>query len=176
MGMGSVGVASESEYLAEMVVHHREAVAAARELARSDRADMRAFGEAIIRTQSAQIHQMEAWLRTWYPGQPTADYRPMMRDLSSFSGDDLDRAFLRNMVGHHMVAVMMSRYLLAGGTRHDGVARLARSIRDEQHTEIIRMQGWLSEWFHDDRRNGPGMMWGYTWPKTTTFDLDLMVR
>jgi len=157
MGMGSPGVTSEPEFLAEMVGHHREAVVAAGALDRSDRADMRAFGEAIVRTQSAQIDQMEAWLHNWYPEQPAADDRPMMRDLSGLSGDDLDRAFLRDMISHHMTAVMMSQHLLWSGAVHDDLAQLARSIRDGQHTEIIRMQRWLSEWFDRDWY-GSGMM------------------
>jgi uncharacterized protein (DUF305 family) len=70
MMMGSVAAASEPEYLADMVDHHREAVAAAGELARSDRPEMRAFGESIVQTQSAQIEQMTAWLADWYPSSP----------------------------------------------------------------------------------------------------------
>lgn len=159
MPMRAVHVAGESDFLAEMIAHHREAVESAGELQRSDRADMRALGEAIVRSQSAQIRQMEAWLRSWYPEQPAADYRPMMRDLASLSGDELDRAFLRDMIGHHMAAVMMSQHLLLRGTEHDDVAELARSIRDDQHDEIIQMQSWLSDWFDEDWRGGMGMMW-----------------
>lgn len=153
MMMGWAGVASEPEYLAEMVAHHREAVAAAGELARSDRAEMRAFGESIVETQSAQIQQMNGWLRDLYPEQSrTVDYRPMMRDLSGLSGDRLDRAFLQDMISHHMVAVMMSQQLLGRGYDHDEVAQLARSIRDDQHAEIIQMQRWLAQWFDADGR------------------------
>lgn len=151
MMMGSVAAASEPEYLADMVDHHREAVAAAGELARSDRPEMRAFGESIVQTQSAQIEQMTAWLADWYPEQSTTvDYRPMMRDLSELSGDRLDRAFLQDMIGHHMAAVMMSQHLLWRGTDHEEVAQLARSIRDDQHAEIIQMQRWLAQWFDTD--------------------------
>jgi uncharacterized protein (DUF305 family) len=159
MMMGAYATASESEYLAEMVAHHREAVAAARELARSDRPQMRAFGESIVETQSAQIRQMTAWLAGWYPEQATTvDYRPMMRDLSDLSGDRLDRAFLQDMIGHHMVAVMMSQHLLLRGTDHEEVADLARSIRDDQHAEIIQMQRWIAQWFDTDWRGmGLGM-------------------
>ena len=160
MMMGSYAAASEPEYLAEMVAHHREAVAAARELARSDRPQMRAFGESIVETQSAQIEQMTAWLFEWYPEQSTTvDYRPMMRDLSGLSGDRLDRAFLQDMIGHHMVAVMMSQHLLWRGADHEKVAALARSIRDDQHAEIIQMQRWLAQWL-DTAWGGMGWrMW-----------------
>ncbi len=146
--MHSSSVTSEHEFLIEMVAHHREAVAAARELARSDRSELRAFGTAIVAVQSAQIDQMTAWLGEWYPDESTtADYRPMMRDLSDLSGDRLDETFLEDMIGHHMAAVMMSQQLLARGVDHDDVADLARSIRDDQHAEILQMQRWLAEWF-----------------------------
>jgi len=166
MMMGSAAVASEAEYLAEMIAHHEEAVAAARELARSDRPQMRAFGESIVETQTAQIEQMTAWLADWYPEQSTAvDYRPMMRDLSALSGDRLDRTFLQDMVRHHMAAVMMSQHLLWRGTDHEDVAQLARAIRDDQHAEIIQMQRWLTQWFDLDWRHGMGMGPGWRmWP------------
>ena len=157
MMMGDVSPADEPEYLAEMVTHHEEAVAAARELARSDRPEMRAFGESIVASQSAQIEQMTSWLAEWYPDLTAAPgYEPMMRDLSDLTGDELDLAFLQDMIGHHMVAVMMSQQLLSRGTDHEQVASLAQSIRDDQHTEIVQMQGWLAEWFDADWRAGRG--------------------
>lgn len=136
--MGWADVAGESAYLAEMIAHHQDAVTASRDLARSERADMRSLGESIVESQSAQIRQMRSWLREWYPEHSApVDYRPMMRDLSGLSGDGLDQAFLQDMIGHHMVAVMMSQQLLWRGTDHDEVAELARSVRDAQRTEIV---------------------------------------
>ena len=143
------GPVDEPTYLAEMVAHHQEAVDAAGDLARSERAEMRAFGRSIVETQSEQIRQMESWLAAWYPGTAAADYEPMMRDLSQLSGDDLDRAFLEDMVGHHMAAVMSSQLLLRNGAEHQEVAELARTIRDDQHAEIVKMRLWLATWFDD---------------------------
>jgi uncharacterized protein (DUF305 family) len=153
-------VATEFEYLATMVRHHEEAVAAAAVLQRSERAQMRAFGESIVETQTAQIDQMDTWLARWYPGRATeVDYQPMMRDLSSLSGDSLDRVFLQDMIGHHMMAVMMSQQLLVhGAADHDEVNRLARAIRDEQHAEIVQMRRWLTDWFDSTWAAPPG--WG----------------
>ena len=144
-----VAAASEQEYLAEMVAHHNEAIVAARELRRSDRAVMRRFGERIVAAQSAQVAQMESWLAEWYPDDSTdVDYEPMMRDLTGLSGDRLDRTFLEDMVGHHMAAVMMSQHGLASRLfDHDEVAALAADIRDDQHAEILRMRAWLRDWF-----------------------------
>ena len=144
-----VAAASEQEYLAEMVAHHNEAIVAARELRRSDRAVMRRFGERIVATQSAQVAQMESWLAEWYSDDSTdVDYEAMMRDLTGRSGDRLDRTFLEDMVGHHVAAVMMSQHGLASRLfDHDEVAALAADIRDDQHAEILRMRAWLRDWF-----------------------------
>ena len=85
-------VDDEAGYLSRMVAHHREAVAAAAQLTRSDRPQMRAFGADIVKTQSAQIEQMNAWLDRWYPEQPAeADYHPKMRDLASRRGSSAPR-------------------------------------------------------------------------------------
>jgi uncharacterized protein (DUF305 family) len=147
--MHSAEIRSEYDYLAEMVAHHREAVAAAIELQRSDRAEMRALGATIVTSQSAQIEQMQAWLADWYPDRSgRVDYQPMMRDLTGLAGDPLDRAFLQDMIVHHMAAVMMSQQLVVRGlAEHPAVAGLARTIRDDQHAEMFLMQQWLHEWF-----------------------------
>lgn len=147
--MQGTGAVSEYAYLTEMVAHHQEAVAAAQQLERSPRTEMREFGVAIIASQSAQIDQMQQWLSDWYPTRSGhADYQPMMRDLTGLSGDRLDRVFLQDMVGHHMGAVMMSqRLLMRGVADHEQVEVLAQTIRDEQHAEIFQMQQWLEEWF-----------------------------
>jgi uncharacterized protein (DUF305 family) len=161
--MHGTRVASEYAYLAEMVAHHEEAVAAAEQLQRSQRAEMRAFGEAIVASQSAQIDQMQQWLADWYPNRTgQVDYQPMMRDLTGLSGDRLDRAFLQDMLGHHMGAVMMSQQLLMRGVAdHEQVEALAETIRDEQHVEIFQMQRWQREWFGDGWQHGMRVgMWG----------------
>jgi uncharacterized protein (DUF305 family) len=143
---GSVST-SESAYLVEMVAHHEEAVTAAGELSRSDRAEMRELGTSIVASQTAQIELMRGWLDEWYPDAGPADYEPMMRDLDGLEGDELDRAFLEDMVGHHMMAVMMSQHLLMSTDVHPEVADLAGTIRDEQHREIVVMTRWLRAWF-----------------------------
>ena len=160
------GVArTDFSYLTHMVAHHQEAVDAARQLARSERPRMRAFGRGIVATQTAQIDQMKGWLADWYPGRSTdVAYRPMMRDLTGLSGDRLDRTFLQDMVVHHMAAVMTSQQLLARGSARPQVAELARTIRDDQHAEIFQMRRWLRAWFDAGWHPGgpgmgPGMMW-----------------
>lgn len=161
--MPGMRVDSEYAYLAEMVAHHEEAVAAARQLQRSQRAEMREFGEAIVVSQSAQINQMQRWLADWYPNRSgRVEYQPMMLDVTGLSGDRLDRVFLQDMLRHHMGAVMMSQQLLMRGVaKHAQVETLAETIREEQHAEIFQMQKWLRAWFGGGWRHGThGGMWG----------------
>jgi uncharacterized protein (DUF305 family) len=150
MGAGMhVAVRGEAEFLVEMVAHHEEAIDAAGELARSDRPEMRELGRSIVEGQTAEVDQMRGWLEEWYPDTSTsADYEPMMRDLEDLSGDQLDRVFLEDMIGHHMAAVMMSQQLVVRDlAEHGDVEDLARSISSSQHAEILTMRAWLWEWF-----------------------------
>lgn len=164
-GLHAARKVSEHAYLAEMVVHHEEAVAAAQQLQRSDRPQMRELGATIVASQSAQIDQMRGWLADWYPDRTgRVDYRPMMRDLSGLSGDRLDRLFLQDMIWHHMAAVMMSQRLLVNdAVKHDQVVALAESIRDEQHAEMFQMQRWLRDWFGVGWQHGMHGLRGDGW-------------
>jgi uncharacterized protein (DUF305 family) len=153
-GMGGAGmsmsVASEFDYLVQMIPHHDEAIASARLLAAGTaRSEMRQFAASIIATQSAEVAQMKAWLASWYPGRDTSVvYEPMMRDYTGLTGDALDRAFLDDMIPHHMMAVMMSQQFIARRLAvHGEVEPFAATIRDTQHAEIQTMRLWLGEWF-----------------------------
>jgi len=141
---------TEFEFLSLMIPHHEEAIATAqRVLEYSDRREMREFAQDIIDVQTAEIEQMEAWLDEWYPGQTTnLTYTPMMRDLSQLEGDELDQAFLEDMVMHHMGAVMMSQRLINHGlVEHQAVQPFAQNIANTQRQEIWQMQSWLQDWY-----------------------------
>jgi uncharacterized protein (DUF305 family) len=139
---------AEERFLGEMVAHHEEAVAAARELERSQRAPMRRLGQSIVEAQAAEIEPMVAWLDEWYGGPPEISYQPMMRDLTGLTGNRLDRVFLEDMLVHHMHAVMMARRLLhRANDLHDEVTELAGSIIRTQRAEMVTMARWLDRWF-----------------------------
>ena len=51
----------------------------------------------------------------------------MMRDLEGLQGEVLDKAYIEDMILHHMEAVMVSQQLLSRGlAEHEEVAFLAR--------------------------------------------------
>lgn len=155
-GMAGMQVRDEFDYLTKMIPHHEEAIASAQVLAaRTQREDIRAFADSIISSQTAEVGQMQTWLKAWYPGRDTdVEYDPMMGDLSGLSGPELDRAFLTDMIPHHGMAVMMSQQLLGSELgEHDDIVPFARNIRDTQRSEIMMMMGWL--------RDGAGPLAGH---------------
>jgi len=162
MGMGPGGAmgpgmpmasqtTDEAGFLTHMIPHHQEAVDTARALLEvTERPELRAFLEGIIASQTAEIEAMESWLEAYHPEAPRdIAYEPMMRDLGpNASVEALERAFLEDMLMHHMMAVRDARMLLMQGVvEHEEVATLARSIVTEQMTEIDQMGTWLADWF-----------------------------
>ena len=143
--------ADEAGFLAHMIPHHQEAVDSARALLEvTERPELRTLAEAIIASQTAEIEAMRGWLADWHPDAPVdVDYAPMMRDPGpDASVDAVERAFLEDMVMHHMMAVRDARLLLMQGlAEHDEVADLAQSIVSDQLNEIDQMRAWLAEWF-----------------------------
>jgi uncharacterized protein (DUF305 family)/flagellar basal body-associated protein FliL len=166
MGSMNIFIENEHDLLVHMIPHHEEAVAKAIYLRENtEREAIRDFAEDIIRIQTAEIEQMTLYLETWYPDQEHhVDYQPMMRELEGLRGDTLDRAFLNDMIPHHMTAVMMSQQLLVQNlAEHEEVAVLAQSIRNSQRDEIHMMMNWLANWNSSapltDTRSWKALIW-----------------
>lgn len=148
--MQSMQINSEFDYLSQMIPHHQEAIASAQILLeRSQRPQMKQFAQEIIKVQSAEIKQMQAWLKAWYPGQTSSQsYQPMMSNLSTLEGKSLDQTFLEEMIMHHRAAVMMSQMLLNRNLiKHQPVRPFAEQIATSQSREIRQMEVWLKDWF-----------------------------
>jgi uncharacterized protein (DUF305 family) len=152
-GMGGMDhsammVSSEREFVAGMIPHHQEAVDTANEvLARGGSTEeMRTLAEEIIEAQEAEIAMLKEWHLEWYGEEyfETGSYQPMMRDLSTLSGSDLDRRFLEDMIPHHMGAIMMAQSVRPH-IEHKEVADMADAIMDTQSAEIQQMRRMLTE-------------------------------
>lgn len=142
-------VQNEYEYMSRMIPHHEEAIASAEMLRdQTDRREMRRFAERVIEVQSREVEQMLSWLAEWYSDRPVrAEYTPMMGDYADLAGNEIDVAFLRDMIPHHMAAVMMSQQLIVSDlSDHTELEELAASIRDSQMREIREMNAWLRDY------------------------------
>lgn len=70
----------------------------------------------------------------------------MMQSLNGKTGDDLDRAFLSEMIVHHQGAVDMAQAVLKDG-KHPELQEMARAIVDAQTREIAQMKLWQKAWY-----------------------------
>lgn len=80
----------------------------------------------------------------------TMSMSDMMHDMNANlrgkSGDDLDKAFIDEMIIHHEGAVEMAQILLAGSKRPE-LIQLGNDIVNAQTSEIEMMKRWRAEWF-----------------------------
>ncbi len=141
-------VGSEQEFLEQMIPHHQEAVDTAKQVLErgGTTEDIRKLANNIVAAQEKEITDMKSWYQEWY-GKEYSDagtYEPMMRDLSQLSGKELDKAFLEDMVMHHMGAIMMAGSLTPQ-ISHNELLSLKNAIESTQSKEIVEMRKMLSE-------------------------------
>jgi uncharacterized protein (DUF305 family) len=145
--MMAMMVSSEREFITSMIPHHQEAVDTAKEvIARGGTTpEIKTLVENIVVTQEQEIAQMKQWHQEWY-GEAYTDtgtYMPMMQDLSQLSGAALDRAFLEDMIPHHMGAIMMAHSVEPYIT-HSEIETLTQAIISTQSDEIRLMRQMLA--------------------------------
>jgi uncharacterized protein (DUF305 family) len=136
-------VSSEREFIEHMIPHHEEAINTAKEvLARgATTPEIKTLMENIISAQEKEVADMKGWYQNWYntPYVDKGDYTLMMRELENLSGADLDKAFLEDMVHHHMGAIMMARSVQPK-IEHEEIRTLTNTIIETQSAEITKMQ------------------------------------
>jgi uncharacterized protein (DUF305 family) len=74
------------------------------------------------------------------------DMMGMNMDLEALkSAPDFDREFIRQMIPHHQMAVMMARMVL--NSDRPEIRNLAESIIKSQTAEIAQMRQWYQAWY-----------------------------
>ena len=70
----------------------------------------------------------------------------MSMDMDALkTASDFDKEFVRQMVPHHQMAVMMAQMASTRSTRPE-IRILAQSIIKSQNAEIMQMKGWQQAW------------------------------
>ncbi len=157
------------QFIYQMTMHHEGAIMSSEHMiSGSERPELRQLAENIRQSQSEQIKQMQEWRGEWYgdAGQTSGMSAGMMGDgtmeqmmggsmQETMGGDATDEMFLRMMIPHHQMAVDMAEKALEEA-EHPELAKLARTIRDEQSAEIELMRGYLAEIeASTERQEGP---------------------
>jgi uncharacterized protein (DUF305 family) len=138
----------DAQFIDAMIVHHEGAVTMAEEArAQATKEEIRTLADAILASQRAEIEQMKAWRKAWYPDLPATSGMQMdMGPMSVAAGDALyDVRFIDAMIPHHEGAVAMAQEALAKSERAE-IKALAQAIIDAQTEEIARMKEWRAAW------------------------------
>lgn len=76
---------------------------------------------------------------------PEALMRGMTTMLKGKIGDELDKAFLQQMILHHQGAVEMAKLLK--DAKHEELKKFGEQIISAQSKEIKQMQDWQKAWY-----------------------------
>lgn len=153
----------DAHFIEQMIPHHEDAITMANlALAKAEHSEIKSLANDIIRSQSAEINQMEQWYKSWFGkdvsnisgsmghGINTMMHGGMMGDASDLesleTAKSFDRAFIEEMIPHHQMAVMMAQMLQATTSRPE-MERLAKNIINTQTREINSMRSWYRQWY-----------------------------
>lgn len=157
---GKTGDEYDEAFINLMSEHHAGAVAMAKMVDNEAKhPELRSMAGEIIAAQNKEIDDMKSWAATWgyeYKELRQANIDAMTANLKGKSGDELDRQFIIDMIGHHTQAIEMTN-LSAEDAKHTEIKKLSEDIYMMQAEEIGKMQDWAKAWSYDIGSSGPSM-------------------
>ena len=146
----------DQHFIVQMIPHHEGAIAMAKiALEKSKRPEIISLASGIIEAQEAENRDMRTWYESWFGSAPPSGGRGVMHmggmegdvdALKSVSDSEFDREFIKQMIPHHEMAIMMAQMLLSG-TERDEMKELGDNIITSQTREIEMMRSWLDAWY-----------------------------
>ena len=150
----------DKHFIEQMIPHHDGAIAMAKlALERSKRTEILSLAEGIIEAQTLENIDMRTWYENWFGtyvpidpggfsmmGHGGMSMMNMGSDLERLRvAQDFDLEFIRQMIPHHEVAIMMAQMLAAGSGRKE-MQTLANQIITSQRREVEMMGIWYQQW------------------------------
>ena len=133
----------ERQFINDMIPHHEEAVMSAQQVIDSgtNNAEVLKLAKDIVAAQKAEIDLMKEWHVTWYGEvyKDTGTYEPMMRNTTNLSGVERDKAFLEDMIQHHLHALAMVQDVAPQFVRPE-LKELSQNIASTQSNEVVAMK------------------------------------
>lgn len=146
----------DQHFIAQMIPHHDGAIAMAQiALERSKRPEVLSLANGIIAAQEKENRDMRSWYQSWFGSAVPEGGMGMMHmggmsgdtaRLSNVSDSEFDKEFLKQMIPHHEMAIMMAQ-MLQSSTERDEMKTLAQNIIASQSQEIKTMRDWLDAWY-----------------------------
>lgn len=142
------GDAFDEAYITDMIAHHDGALNMSEQAAAiTNREEIRTLAGNIIQSQGMELYQLHTWRKEWGYEAPASNghLNHGGGGLEGLSGEEYDKAFLREMIIHHEQAIEMSQYAATNAKRQE-IKDLASTIISTQAAEIEQMKQWQQEW------------------------------
>ena len=158
----------DRHFIEQMIPHHEDAVVMAElALEKSQKTEIKTLAQNIITSQTGEINEMRSWYKDWfganvpssvsYMGNSMVNHSQgqmmggMMGDETDIEGlknaTDFDAEFIRQMIPHHQMAVMMAQMVAVTSARNE-IKKLAEDIIQAQTDEISQMREWYLNWYN----------------------------
>ncbi len=157
----------DQHFIEQMIPHHEDAITMANlALSKSKKPEIKILAQNILKSQGDEITQMTQWYVEWF-GQTVPSGATQMgmhgmtgsgnslhmgllgneTDINSLdSALDFDKEFIRQMIPHHQMAIMMANMLENSSDRSE-MRELAKNIISSQSKEIEDMRSWYGSWY-----------------------------
>jgi len=165
MDLGESDINFDLRFIDAMTPHHQGALDMAKVAKeKSQRPEIQKLADDIIKAQTKEIAELQAWRKQWYPSasampmahnaqmghmmEMTPDQMKgmmMSQDLGAKDAE-FDLRFINAMIPHHEGAVVMAQDAAAKST-HPEIKKLAQDIISSQQAEIKQMQEWKNAWY-----------------------------
>lgn len=158
-GMGPNGGPSSDDFdqhfIEQMIPHHEDAIRMADLAPReAEHGQIKRLAAEIKTAQTKENKQMRSWYRSWYgtdvPEGSQMQHRGGLHGASDLkkleNAEQFDREFIRQMIPHHRMAIMMSR-MAPRRAEHEQTRKLAQNIIASQTKEIKEMRRWYRQWY-----------------------------
>ena len=165
MDLGASDANFDLRFIDAMTPHHQGALDMAKEAKeKSQRPEIKKLADTIIKAQTKEISELQAWRKQWYPSasaMPMA-HNAQMGHMMEMNADQIkgmmmsqdlgakdaefDLRFINAMIPHHEGAVVMAKDASTKST-HPEIKKLAQDIISSQQAEIKQMEEWKKTWY-----------------------------
>ena len=147
-GSASMNAPFDAMFIDGMIKHHQGAIEMAKEAQqKASKPEIQQLAVAIVQAQQAEIDEMNAWRKQWYPDLPqTSGMETDMGAMNVSDGAELyDVRFIAAMIPHHESAITMAQQAIQRA-EHPELKKLAEAIITAQTAEITQMKQWYQTW------------------------------
>jgi len=145
MGLGVADYWLDLRYINEMITHHTGAILLAQKaLGKTQRPEIKALVEEIIKTEPVAIDELYKWKKDWY-GDTKKVKEPIVANLGE-GNETFDLRFLNALIFHHQSGILMTKEIRQKSSRSE-ILNNADAVEIFLNDSLKKLIGWKQEWY-----------------------------